>query len=301
MRASTGQRGFTLAELLVVTGIIALLVAIMLPPLHAAHAQAKATRCAAQVSQLGLAIEATRNEHRGYYPLWDDGGSPTRYTWIDLLVQQRVLSSAAIGYCPDDAQPSAVNRARGRHFGVRYPGQSDVPGIDYSYGIAVPLSAAGWIWQPSFNAPGDARRHMLQDYERYPGSRVLAADAHWSTIYNLSGHALNGHSWSYPTLYDNMVAYRHKGPAANVLYQDGHVSRVAYNVAANEPVNTAKSFVWFPGEPLDVAPGYVYNDNHYPNIPPIDFETGKPYAGFPSTLAPIHYTRNLLWTCIENK
>ena len=49
------QRGFTLIELLVVVAIIALLIAILLPALGKARDRARATACAAQLRQLGLA------------------------------------------------------------------------------------------------------------------------------------------------------------------------------------------------------------------------------------------------------
>lgn len=299
MCKSWGARGFSLAELLVVTGIIALLISVMLPPLHAAHKQAQAAQCGAQLQQIGLALESGRAEHRGFYPLWDDGGSPTRYTWIDLLVQQRLLPTPRIGYCPDDLRPSELSAARGLQQQVIYPGSASAYGIDYSYGIAVPLSAGSWAWTPTGDEPV-GRRYVLEDYERSPGQRVLAGDAHWSTLYNLSGDALEGHDWSYPTQYDNMVAWRHRGLSANMLFQDGHVSRLKYLPGKAEPVNTAKAFVWFPGESMNIAPGYSYQGNDYPNRPLVT-SAGEARGNFPQELVPKHYTDHMLWTQIPNK
>jgi type II secretory pathway pseudopilin PulG len=48
-------RAFSLAELLVVTGVIALLIAITLPPLQYAKRQAMRTQCSAQLQQFGRA------------------------------------------------------------------------------------------------------------------------------------------------------------------------------------------------------------------------------------------------------
>jgi prepilin-type processing-associated H-X9-DG protein len=254
-------------------------------------------KCMAHQQQLGRALQGIHAEYQ-FYPLWDDGGSPIRYTWVDVLAQLGHVPTS-VGYCPNDERPDPLNEARARATDrfLLYPPDPTKRGVDYSYGIAVPLSAGGWARR----TVSESESRVFEGHERDTSRRILAGDGNWTSIYNLSSDGVVSRVWNDPTQFGNTVAWRHARFAANFLYQDGHVSSATYDPQASKPIDTVEQFVWYPGEPVELTPEHQYNGQHYPDLPPPNIFSSPAGDVFPADLHPRYYTVNRLWTNISHK
>src|SRR5579872_7516391 len=85
---SSSPRAFTLVELLVVIGIIAVLIALLLPALNRAREHSKRIYCMSNARQIAMGLMAYVNESKGWMPpesntIWDYGDPTLPPTGVD--------------------------------------------------------------------------------------------------------------------------------------------------------------------------------------------------------------------------
>ena len=102
---------FLLIQWLLVIAIISLLMAIALPSLSAARAQARTVKCLSNIRQVGQAVMAFTADHGSKLPENRVAMSAnTHVTWRHRLVEGNYLPSGDIWVCPEPSPTPAATR-----------------------------------------------------------------------------------------------------------------------------------------------------------------------------------------------
>ncbi|MFI5379820.1 MAG: prepilin-type N-terminal cleavage/methylation domain-containing protein [Tepidisphaerales bacterium] len=219
------RKAFSLVELLVVIGIIALLIAILLPVLHRAKETAARTVCASNMHQMGIVFLQYHADANGFLPCAGHdpacGGIGNNRAWVawyspdafDGSLLQKYLSKGTtykLLQCPSD---DLKQRGR-RTFDIDYP---------YSYTVndTVFMHWSHWDMNP-------------------PKMTIFAASSKILAIEESSAVIDRG-SFEVAELRQfrgELLSNRHGSNRGNVLFADGHVDFVDRGVfasAAAEP------------------------------------------------------------------
>ena len=205
--ARTQPRGFTLVELLVVIGIIALLLSILIPVLNKAKERALRVKCAAHLRNVGESLFIYANDNKGKLPQHNGGGYwlwdipfPTRDALLRSGNQRNTL------YCPASSmQPNDQNANELWNFSGGY-------------------CVSGYFWlmrRPTGSLPPlTAPKKYLQVLAVKDGSAVeIATDAVLSvgnSFVNVKGGWAGIHSTAH--------VHRYAPAGGNILFMDGHAA-----------------------------------------------------------------------------
>lgn len=125
-RSSRGRYSFTLIELMVVIGIIAILAALVFPTLDKARAKARQTKCLNNLHQFSIGIITYRLDHNDNMPPWLSSLAPPMSSYIDSAVGAFVCPSDRSN--PKGSDGSKPNDVASNVIGSQYTETDDIAG-----------------------------------------------------------------------------------------------------------------------------------------------------------------------------
>jgi len=223
-------RAYTLVELLVVIGIIAVLVGILLPVLNRARENGRRVGCASNMRQLAAAFQMYANENRQRFPFAAVGShSDDPADWIYWQEGRNLADSAIARYLGGGDGISRVFRCPSDDTDSRARIDPDTGAYRYSYAMNQSVASYPINTRPMAALPGTMKLILLIDEDAQ-----TADDGAWNGWMGWTyGYTFELSARHDPTAkprpnpYDQTVDSRtDQEGRGNVAFGDGHVEQM---------------------------------------------------------------------------
>ena len=223
MRGGETRTGFTLVELLVVIGLLAVLIALLLPAMGRARRQAAQVACMSNLRQLGIALITYSNESAGRLPAPASALLEQHDDWVHWQPSRDLKASRLRSHLGGDFEvlkcPMGVpDRPAGSH-----------PPYAFSYSINVFFTGLKTAGVPQFDVPPCKLNRAAN-----PSCKILAIEEDTTTISDGTWYASTSKFWSGDAMV--YVSARHDRDGrefsrredfmvvrrGNVVFADGH-------------------------------------------------------------------------------
>lgn len=213
------MKKFTLLELLIVIGIIAILAALLLPALNAARQKGRAIQCTSNLKQIALGIQLYGDVCDGVLLVYGaDNDSWHQNKTLGRLLNANTTLSASYNVWPVNALCS------GASYALRYKR------VEFCYGINASglVNSGSGTYDAGYVDPaikGTLKACYNWKRLKAPSASMLMTDA--LSFWVKSDATLAEYLEKGETSASMLIAFRHLRTQTNVLYFDGHCGAAA--------------------------------------------------------------------------